>query len=277
MSEFRSKKIVSNFIWKLAERWGAQLVTFVVQLILARILEPSVYGVIALIQVFINCSMVLVDAGLGTALIQKKGADEKDFSTVFWANCVICSGIYVIFWLVSPAIARAYEIADLSLYMRVLGISVLIGGIKNIQQAYVSKHMMFKKFFFATLAGTLCAGVIGVWMAMNGYGIWALIGQQLINMGIDTLVLWFTVKWRPERYFSKTKFQELFSYGWKILLSSFIDTLYGNLSQLMIGKVYDSESLAFYSQGQKFPNLIITNINSSIDSILLPTMSEAQD
>ena len=146
-----SKRIVFNLIWRFAERTGAQIITFLVTLVIARILEPEDYGIIALIMVFISILQVFVDSGLGNALIQKKNADDLDFSTVFFTNIVFCLCLYLLMFFMAPLIARFYENESLVLYIRVLSIIILISGVKNVQQAYVSRNMLFKKFFFSTL------------------------------------------------------------------------------------------------------------------------------
>ncbi len=269
--------VFSNLIWRFFERIGAQLVAFVVSIVLARLLNPEAYGTVALLSVFIAILQVFVDSGLGNALIQKKEADNLDFSTVFYTNIVFCTFLYILLFIMSPYIAMYYNNSSMSSYMRVLGITVFISGIKNVQQAYVSRNMLFKKFFFSTLGGTIIAGIIGVFLALNGYGIWALIAQQVINLSIDTIILWFTVEWRPDKKFSFGRLKALFNYGSKLLVSSLLDTLYNNLRSLIIGKYYSSSDLAFYNQGDKFPQIIVTNVNTSIDSVLLPVMSKEQD
>jgi len=271
------QKIFSNLIWRFAERCGAQLVQFVVSIVLARILAPEAYGTIALITVFTTILQVFVDSGLGNALIQKKDADDLDFSTVFYTNIIFCLVLYGIVFLCAPAVAKFYNDNSLIALTRVLSLTIVISGIKNVQQAYVSKKMIFKKFFFATLAGTIGAAVIGIVMALKGFGVWALVAQQIFNLTVDTLILWLTVSWRPKRMFSFKRLKGLFSYGWKLLVSGIIDTTYNNIRQLVIGKVYTPSDLAFYNKGKQFPELVINNINTSIDSVLLPTMSKEQD
>lgn len=277
--EFKNhmSKIVSNFLWRLCERIGAQTVTFIVSIILARLLEPQVYGMIALVTVFTSILQVFIDSGFGNALIQKKEADDLDFSTVFCFNIVSCSVLYILMWIASPWIARFYHLPELVSVIRVLSLTLIISGIKNIQQAYVSRNLLFKRFFFATLGGTIGAAIIGIWMAYYGYGVWALVVQHLFNATVDTLILWITVKWRPRRMFSFERLKGLFSYGWKLLVSKLLDTVYGNLRQLIIGKLYTANELAFYNRGRALPDLFVSNINSSIDSVLFPTMSAEQD
>ena len=272
-----NRKIFSNLIWRFLERSGAQFVSFIVSLVLARILMPEDYGTIALITVFTTILQVFVDSGLGNALIQKKDADDLDFSTVFFSNLVFCTVLYALMFVAAPAISRFYGDMFMVSYIRVLSLTVLISGIKNVQQAYVSRHMMFKKFFFSTLGGTVLAGIIGIVMALNKMGVWALVAQQVINMTIDTIILWITVKWKPHLKFSFSRMKGLFSFGWKLLVSSLIDSIYNDLRQLIIGKMYSSADLAYYNKAKQFPNLIVTNINTSIDSVLLPAMSNVQD
>ncbi len=271
------KTVFSNLVWRFLERSGAQGVSFVVAIVLARLLDPVVYGTVALVTVFTTIMQVFVDSGLGSALIQKKDADDLDYSSVFWFNLAVCLVLYAIMFAVSPLIAHFYRRPELTPVVRVLSLTLIISGVKNIQQAYVSSHFLFKRFFFATLSGTLGAAVLGIWMAYRGYGVWALVAQNLFNKTIDTIILWFTVKWRPKRMFSWARLGGLLSYGWKLLVSSLLDTGYNELRSLIIGRIYSADDLAFYNRGRQFPQVITGNINSSINSVLLPTMSKVQD
>ncbi len=272
-----SSSILSNFIWRFLERIGAQSVTFIVSLILARILDPQAYGTIALVLVFTEILNVFIDNGIGNSLIQKKDADDTDFSSVFYFNIVLCSILYLILYLAAPYISFFYKNSLLTPLLRVCGLTVIISGFKNIQIAYVSRHMQFKKFFFSTLGGTIVAAITGIVMALKGYGVWALVSQYLINTFIDTIILWITVPWRPKLLFSIKRLKSLISYGWKLLASSLLETVYTRARQLIIGKIYSQEDLAYYNKGDSFPYHIASNINSSINSILFPSMSAVQD
>ncbi len=271
------RKTMTNLIWRFAERCGAQGISFVVSIVLARLLSPTEYGTIALVTVFLSIFQVFVDGGLGTALIQKKDADDVDFSTIFFFNIFMCTVIYVVMFFAAPFLSAFYGDDQLTPVIRVLGITILISGVKNVQQAYVSKKLIFKKFFYATLFGTLTAGVVGIILAYAGFGVWALVAQNLVNTLIDTVILWITVKWRPKRVFSFERLKGLYSYGWKMLVSGLVNTIYNDVRQLIIGKVYSGADLAYYNRGKTFPNMFVMNINSSIDSVLLPVMSEVQD
>ena len=273
----KSNKVFTNLIWRFLERCGAQGVALIVSLVLANILEPDLYGTIALVTVFTTIMQVFVDSGMGNALIQKKDADDIDFSTVFYFNIIVCLLLYGVMFLLAPIIAHFYNIPELTSIVRVLSFTLIISGVKNVQQAYVSRNLMFRKFFFSTLGGTIGAGIIGIILALQGFGVWALVAQHLFNATLDTIILWLTVKWRPKRVFSIKRLKGLYSYGWKLLASALIDTGYNNLRSLIIGKLYSSADLAFYNRGKQFPEVIVSNINSSIDSVLLPTLSKAQE
>lgn len=272
-----AKTVTTNFFWRFFERCGAQLVAFVVSIILARLLDPAVYGEIALIMVFTTILQVFVDSGLGTALIQKKNADDLDFSSVFYFNIMVCLMLYGVMFVAAPFIANFYHLPHLTPIIRVLSLTLVVSGVRNIQQSYVSRNLIFKKFFFATVGGTLGSAVVGITMAYMGYGVWALVGQQLTNVTLGTLILWAIVHWRPKLIFSLQRLKGLFSYGWKLLVSALIDTGYNHLRHLIIGRLYTAKDLAFYNQGHLFPNVIVANINSSIDSVLFPAMAAEQD
>ncbi len=270
-------KVISGLFWRYAERIGAQGVAFIVSIVLARLLSPEVYGTIALVTVFTSLLNVFVDSGLGNALIQKKDADDLDFSSVFYFNVTVCCVLYAIMFIASPLIARFYEDMSLIPVIRVLSFTLVISGVKNIQHAYVARTMQFKRFFYATLGGTIGAAIIGIYMAYKGYGVWALVAQQIFNSTVDTIILWITVKWRPKKMFSWERLKSLLSYGWKLLVSALLDKGYSKIRQLIIGKMYTTADLAFYNRGENFPHLIIDNVNTSISSVLFPTMSQIQD
>lgn len=269
--------ILSNFIWRFMERCGAQGVKLIVEIVLARLLLPDDYGLIALITVFIEILNVFVDSGLANALIQKKDADDLDFSSVFYFNILWCICLYGLLFAASPLIAQFYGRPELTPVLRVLGLQIVVSGVKNVQQAYVSRTLQFKKFFFATLGGTIGAAVIGIALAYRGFGVWALAAQQLFNTAMDTLILWIIVRWRPKKAFSLQRLRTLFGFGWKLLASSLLDTGYYQLRQLIIGRLYSTESLAYYNRGQQFPQLFMNNVNNAIDSVLFPVMSGVQD
>lgn len=269
--------VINSLLWKFAERIGTQLITFVLSIILARLLSPSDYGAIAIVLVFISIADVFIDAGFGSALIQKKDADNLDFSSVFYFNVLFSIFIYVIIYILSPYIVNFYDMPILQPILQVLALRIPFAAINSVQQAYVSRNMQFKKFFYSTLSGTVVSAIIGIIMAYNDCGIWSLVGQYLSSVVVNTFVLFKTINWRPQLIFSLHRLRSLFSYGWKILFSGLLDTGYNSLNGLLIGKFYTPADLAFFETGKKFPIVIVININSSINSVLFPALASAQD
>lgn len=272
-----SLTIFSNMAWKLAERMGAQLVTMIVSIVLARLLLPSDFGVIALITVFINIAHVFVTHGFGNALIQKKNADNIDFSSVFFFNITFSLFIYVGFFFLAPVVASFYNMPILTPVLRVLSLRIPLASFDLVQQAYVARNLLFRKFFFATLSGTITSAIVGITMAYMGFGLWALVAQQLVSSAVSAAVLWFIVGWRPILAFSLKRMKEIFHFGWKILCSGLLDVMYLELTNLIIGKLYTAEDLGYYNNGNKYIRIVITNASDSICSVLFPALAKVQD
>lgn len=271
------KKVLSGLVWKFGERIGAQAVSFIVSMVLARLLLPEDYGVVTMITIFIEIANVFVVSGFGQSLIQKKDADNLDFSSVFYFSVTMSWALYLIVFLAAPAAARFYKEPLLTPMLRVMALKLPLAGVNSVQQAYVQKHMIFKRFFYSTLIGTVVSAVVGIVMAYQGFGAWALVAQYLTNSTMDTVILWITVKWRPDFRFSLRRMKSMFSFGWKMLVTELINTTYKQIRGLVIGKLYSKQDLAYYNQGQKLPNVIVTNLNSSIGSVLFPAMTTKQD
>lgn len=270
-------KVFSGLFWKFGERIGAQGVSFLVSVVLARLLTPDDFGSIAILLIFIDIANVFVTSSFGVALVQKKDADEYDFSSVFYFNILFSFIVYVLFYIAAPLIAAFYEIESLTPMMRILALKLPLSGINSIQHAYVEKHMQFKKFFFSTIIGTVISAIIGIYLAFAGWGAYALIAQYLTNSLCDTIILWFTIQWKPQAYFSLNRLKPLIKFGWKMLVSSLLSVFYSNLRSFVIGKVYSSEDLAYYNQGQKVPSMVVNNIVISISSVLFPAMVTSQN
>ena len=273
MEANRGKQIVSGMMWRFAEKMTAQSVSFIVSIVLARILMPDDYGVVAIVCVFTAIAEIFVTSGLGTALIQKKNATQVDFSTVFWCNLALSCVIYAVIFFAAPYIAAFYKLPLLTSVVRVLAIKIPINAFNSIQNAYVSRKMQFKKFFFATIIGTVASAIVGIYMAYNGFGVWALVAQILTNNVIDTIVLFLLIEWKPKLEFSFQNAKPLFDYGWKILATDLVGTMFNNLNAFIIGKKYSSADLAYYERGKKFPDMINNNVGATLSSVLFPAMS----
>ena len=273
----KKQSVITNFIWRLMERGGTYVMNFIVSIVLARLLDPSLYGTVALVTAITTILQVFVDSGMANSLIQKKDTDDLDYSSVFYFNLGFCLLLYAGLFFAAPFIGRIYRNLELVPVVRVLGLTIVVSGVKNVQQAYVAKTMQFRRFFFATLGGTVFSAVVGITLAYLGYGVWALVFQQLLNVTVNTAILWLTVGWKPKRMFSWKRLGGLISYGWKLLVSQLLDTAYLKLYQFIIGLRYSTADLAFYNRGDQFPNLIMENTSASLDSVLLPVLSSEQD
>lgn len=269
--------VISSLLWKFLERAGTQGIQFVVSIVLARMLLPSDYGVVSMILVFTAIANVFIQSGFSTALIQKKNVDELDFSSVFYVSFLVAIICYVILFILSPYIAKFYNMPEITSILRVISLTLFFGAINSIQNAKISNEMKFKKLFFSSLGAIIVSGTTGIALAYLGYGAWALVWQQLSNAIATTIILWFTSGWKPSLKFSFARVKSLFSYGWKILFSGLIDTIYTNIYNLVIGKFYTSQTLGNYNKGEQFPKLIAVNVDGTISSVMLPAYSKEQD
>lgn len=276
-NEVNKSKVISSLFWKLLERIGTQGIQFIIQIVLARLLLPEEYGLIAIVMVFITLANVFVQSGFNTALIQKKQVDEVDYSSVLYLSLAIAALLYLIIYLSAPFIANFYTQPRLETVLRVLSITLFIGAFSSIQNAFVARNMLFKRLFFSSIGAVFVSGIVGIVLAYKGLGVWSLVAQQLTNQLTVVIILWFTVKYRPHLLFSLERIKTLFAYGSKLLASALIDTLYNELRTLIIGKMYTPAMLGFYNRGQQFPQVIVANINGSIQSVMLPALSAHQD
>ncbi len=274
---YQKEQVISSFFWKFLERAGTQGIQFVVQIVLARLLLPGDYGIIALALVFISIANVFVQSGFSTALIQKKDTDRIDFSSVFFISLSVALTLYFLIFIFSPLLGDFYQIPEIVPVFRVLSITIIFGAFHSVQDAIIAKNLQFKKLFFSNTGALLVSGSIGIYLAYAGYGVWALVFQQLSNHLLVTLILWCTVKWRPDRIFSLNRVKGLFSYGSKLLASALIDTVYTELNGLVIGKLYDSNVLGLYNRGQQFPSVIGGNIDGTIQTVMFPVLADQQD
>lgn len=263
--------------WKLLERFGVQGIQFVLQIILARLLTPEHYGVLSIMLIFTSLANVFIQSGFNTALIQNKDVSEEDYSSVFWVTLGIAGILYGVMYFAAPLIAAFYDMPDIIAPFRVLLLMLFPGALNSIQLAKVSREMNFKIVFTSNVGGVLVSGIVGIVLAYKGAGIWALVFQTLLNIACACLVMLFTVKWKPCFVCNFARIKVLFAFGWKLLVSGLLDTLYQDLSSLVIGKKYSSDTLGFYNRGKQFPQFIISAVNGSVQSVLLPAMSERQE
>ena len=275
--ESSKQKVAGGLFWSYGERIMAQLVSLIVSIVLARLLDPENYGVISIVMIFITFCDAIVTGGFGNAIVQKKDADELDVNTMLCCSVATSILLYISIFCAAPYIASFYNMPIIRPILRVLGLRLLISGVNSIQRAWIQKRMLFKRFFISTSFGTIISAVVGISMAYMGKGAWALVGQYLTNSFIDTTVLLITNDWKPRLQFSWKRAKEMLSYGWKVLVTTVVYTIEGDLRSLIIGKKFGSADLAYYDQGKKFPNLLVTNINTSISNVMFPVLSESQN
>lgn len=270
-------KVMSGLVWEFSEKTLAQLISIAVSIVLARLLMPEAYGVIALVMAFVTIADTFVRGGFGASLIQKKNADALDFSTIFYFGIFMGIVFYIALFFIAPLIAGFYEKPELTAVIRVVSLGLLVTGFNSVLYSYISKKLLFRKRFFSSLGGTLVSAVVGITMAYMGFGVWALVAQYLTDLFLDTVILFLIVDWRPICKFSFTRFKQLSGFGLKKLASGLIQTGYNELRALVIGKVYTVKDLSYYNNGVKFPKVIINNIGLTIDSVLFPTLSNEND
>ncbi|MDI9206542.1 lipopolysaccharide biosynthesis protein [Ligilactobacillus saerimneri] len=271
------KRFFSGFIWKFSERTMSQLVSFIVSIILARILSPHDYGVVALVNVFIIIADVFVTSGFSSSLIQKKEANATDFSTIFWCSLVFSIFIYGIIFATSPWIATFYHNDQLTVILRVFALKLPISAFNSIQQAYVSRKLAFRKIFVSTSTATIFSGIVGIGFALSGWGVWALVIQYIVNAITETMVLFLQIPWKPSFLFSSSSAKELLGFGWKVLATELLGQFFNQLRSLVIGRFYTAADLAYYNRGQQFPNILSNNIDATISSVLFPVMAKHSD
>lgn len=270
-------KTINGILWKASERILAQFVTLVVSIVLARILSPDDYSCIAVVNIFFTVADVIIVGGLNISLVQKKDADDLDFSTVFWTCLLLAGAVYALVVMGAPNIASLFEKDILTDVLRVMGLILGINAIKSVCWAYTASTLQFKKFFFSTLGGTVISAFVGIYMACNGFGVWSLVAQQMTNSVIDTMVLFITSKMHIRFRFSWKRFKGLFSFGWKIFVTSFISVVYDELLPLLVGIKYTNVDLAFYNKGQSFPKIMDLTLSDTFAAVLFPMMSKMQD
>lgn len=273
----KEKSISRGLFWKLLERFGVQGVQFVLQIILARLLDPEHYGVLSIMLIFTALANVFVHNGFNTALIQNKDVKEDDYSSVFWVSFGVAGILYAVIFFCAPLIGAFYDMPSLVSPLRVLALMLFPGALNSVQMAKVSRELNFGKVFVSNIAAIIVSGVVGIAMAYMGAGLWALVGQSLANVFVSCLVMRFTVKLKIRFYCDFVRIKVLFSFGWKLLVSSLIDTLYQDVRSLVIGAKYDSATLGFYNRGKQFPQFIINSINGAVQSVMLPVLAEKQD
>lgn len=271
------KKTVKGVLWSSVERFSVQGVQFVVMIVMARLLTPEDYGLVGMLAIFLAVSQSLIDSGFSQALIRKLNRTETDNSTVFYFNIVVGAVLYLILYLIAPAISRFYETPDLVPVMRVMCLGVMINSLSVVQRALYTVRIDFRTQAKASMSAAIVSGIVGITMAYKGFGVWSLVAQQLVNLSVNTVLLWIFSRWYPKLTYSWGSFRELFSFGSKLMVSGLIDTLYKNIYTLVIGKVYNAYSLGYYTRASQFSEFPSSNVTGILQRVTYPIMCEIQD
>ena len=276
MESLRNKTI-KGVGWSFGGSVASYGITFLVGIVLARILSPSEYGLIGIVMVFVNVFDGIIDSGFSNALIRKKDATDVDNNTMFITNLVISVLLFILMYTGAPAIARFFKNETLIPITRVMSFYLIINAFCLIQRTLLTKALDFKTQTKCNVISAIVSGVIGVGMALLGYGVWSLVGQQLSRIFFNTLCIWFYNKWRPNFTFSKDSFKDLFGFGWKLMASGILNSIWGQIYQIVIGRCYSTATLGQYTKAREYVDLVSRNVTSVVQRVSYPTLSIIQD
>lgn len=277
MSDSLKSKTVKGVVWSSIERFSTQGVQFLIMIIMARLLTPKDYGLIGMLAIFLAVAQSLIDSGFSQALIRKQDRTDVDNSTVFYFNIVVSSALYLILFIAAPFVADFYNQPELTSVMRVVCLGVILNSLAVVQRALLTVRIDFKTQAKASLSAAVISGCIGIVLAYCGFGVWSLVVQQLLNLSVNTLLLWIFSKWRPIAVFSWKSFHELFAFGSKMLASGLLDTLYRNIYPIVIGKLFSASSLGHYTRAQQFSEFPSSNVTGIIQRVTYPILCGIQD
>ena len=277
MASDLKKKTLSGMIWSFVQRFGTMAISFVSNIVLARLLTPDDYGTIGMLMIFIAVANTFVDGGFGSALIQKKEPTQEDYSTIFWWNMFLSIVLYGLLYLGAPAVARFYNLPLLCDVLRVQGIVLIINALSIIQQNQLRKQLKFKRLATVTVISAILSAGAAIILAYIGWGVWALVAQQLMLSGFTAIQLWVLNKWYPLLIFSKESFKQLFGFGGFILVSSLINTLCNNIQGLLIGRFCNTTTLGYYTQARKLEEVASTSFTTVVDQVSYPILAKFQD
>lgn len=271
------KKTISGVIWTFSQQFSVQLIYFVVQIVLARLLAPSAFGLIAMLQIFLALGQSLIDSGMTSSLIRTQNVGQKDYSTVFFINIITSVGIYAIIFFCAPFIASFYQIALLQAVVRVYCLSFIIQALVGVQTTRLTKEMNFKLQMIMQIPSSVIGGVVGIILAYLGYGVWSLVWMNLTRAFVFMLQHWFYTDWRPVFIIDKERLKYHFGFGYKLTLSGLLDVIYTNSYNLIIGKLFSPTQLGYYNQADTFRMLPVNNLSSALGKVTYPMFASITD
>ena len=269
-------KAIKGFIWRVIQTGGSQIIGFIISIILARLLSPDDYGLVAMITVFTNIALVFINVGFSSSIVQKKELSNTDTSTMFYCGILLAVCIYLILFVSAPWISYFYSEPRLVRLLRVESLIVIIGSLYSVQQALLIRKLEFKKSCMTNILGVTAQGVVGITLANLGFGVWSLVLSTITNYSVCAIVMWIIVKWKPAIQFSWKSFKSVFGFSSKILFSELLNSIFNNIRSIIIGKQYSSADLAYYNKGYQFPTLIMTQVDGSMTTVLFSSLASLQ-
>jgi len=276
MGELRIKAL-RGVLWSAIDKAGVKTVAFIVSIVIARILSPADYGVIGMILVFIVVANIFIDSGMSQALVQRKNRSAADMATAFYFNIAISVICYIILFFCAPAIANFYSVPMLVPILRVLGLNIIIAAFATVQRANLLAKLDFKTIAVVNICSVTVSGIVGIWMAYTGYGVWALVGQQMSSMLTSSCVFWLFGRWHPTAPFSKESFRILWNFGSKLLATGLVSTIIREINSIAIGRIYRSEELGYYTRAVQTSDMVAITTNEVINAVTFPVLSSLQD
>lgn len=277
MAESVRSKLIHGVAWNFTEKILVKVASFAISVILARLLSPSDYGLMGMLAIFMSISSVFIEGGLAKALIQRQGCQDIDYSTAFVTNVALSLVIYAVLFLTAPLIADFYDEPILIPLTRVLALTIILGSFNIVQRAKLMANVDFKSLAQINVMSILVTGAIGIFMAYEGYGVWALVGQSIGSTLFLIFIFPFYSKWKPSLRFSKESFSHLFGFGSKLMITGVYAVIFNNIATICIGKVYKSEELGYYTRGSQFSDLISFTVNDVLGTVTFPVLSELQN
>ncbi|KQT17869.1 capsule biosynthesis protein CapK [Chryseobacterium sp. Leaf404] len=271
------KQAISGMIWTYSQQFGSQLITFVVSLVLTRLILPEEFGLIGMIAIFMGIGTALFDGGLTSSLIRSKDLNQDDYSTVFYFNFAGSVIMYLILFFIAPLIAKFYHQPALIKLTRVYGITFILAAFGAVQNTILTSELKFKKQAMISLPAIIISSSVGLWMAYYDYGVWSLVGTALINALLTSLFLWFSSSWYPTITFSKEKFRKHFHYGYKLTLSSVLDIIFTNIYQIVIGRFYSAAQVGYYTRANTLMMLPVGNVSAALNRVVFPLFAQVQN
>jgi len=272
-----TRTAISGMAWTYSQQFGGQIISFVVSVVLARLILPTEYGLIGMISIFMGIGTALFDGGLTSSLIRSKDVSEDDYSTVFYFNLFGSLIIYLILYILAPFIAEFYNQSTLTNITRIYGLTFIVAAFGTVQNTILTRNLMFKKQAIIALPALILSSATGLVMAYMNFGVWSLIASALVNTLVISSCLWFSSSWYPKLIFSKIKFKEHFHYGYKITVSSVMDIMFTNMYQIIIGRFYSAAQVGFYTRANSLMMLPVANVSSALNKVVFPLFSKVQD